>query len=76
MSYYLYRMGLASRDELDRSMKAKAAAREAVERDRPLLERLGKNALKPEKPKPPEPGPPNPPSPPEAPWARALMRKF
>lgn len=46
MSYYLYRMGLASKDELERRFKKRNAARKPLEQDRPLSERLGKNALK------------------------------
>ncbi|MDX2264113.1 MAG: relaxase/mobilization nuclease domain-containing protein [Hyphomicrobiales bacterium] len=47
MSYYLYRMGLADRDEVERAAQAKRAAREVKDADRPVIDRLAEAALKP-----------------------------
>ena len=44
MSYYLYRMGLASRDEVQRSMKARDRAREQVEKGKTFFEQINARA--------------------------------
>ena len=40
LSYYLYRMGLASREEVQRSFEARDRASEELDREKPLMERL------------------------------------
>ena len=39
-SYYLYRMGLASREEVQRSFEARDRASEELDIEKPLMERL------------------------------------
>lgn len=46
MSYYLYRMGLASRDEVQRSSEARDRAREQVEKGKSFFDRLNARAPK------------------------------
>jgi len=40
MSYYLYRMGLATRDQVQRSFQARDRAHEKVDEQKPLMERM------------------------------------
>ena len=40
LSYYLYRMGLASREEVQRSFEARDRASEELDIEKPLMERL------------------------------------
>jgi hypothetical protein len=45
MTYYLYRAGIASRDEVERSLAAKNRAREALDQASPLAEQLTRKPL-------------------------------
>jgi hypothetical protein len=54
MSYYLYRMGLASRDEVTRNFEVRDRARDQVDQSKAMMERLSSRVTQ-EVPKKPEP---------------------